>query len=72
MITFFLNGFPVCRNLFVLLFLVTSCLVVAVQPYMEWIAIKKNSQGIASISIIRMNVSVLLNTYLDFEVIFSS
>ena len=32
--TFFLNWFPVSANLFVL---VTSCLVVAVQPCMEWI-----------------------------------
>ena len=31
---FFLNRFPVCFNLFTLLFLVTPCLVVAVQP--EW------------------------------------
>ena len=29
---FFLNRFPVCFNLFVLLFLVTPCLVVVVQP----------------------------------------
>ena len=34
---FFLNRFLVCCNIFVLLFLVTSCLVVAVQPCMEWI-----------------------------------
>ena len=39
---FFLNGFAVCFNLFVLLFLVTPCLVVAVQPCMEWISIKIN------------------------------
>ena len=32
---FFLNRFPVCCNLFVLLFLVPPCLVVAVQPCME-------------------------------------
>ena len=32
---FFLKRFPVCFNLFVLLFLVTSCLVVTVQPCME-------------------------------------
>ena len=32
---FFLNRFPVCFNLFMLLFLVTPCLVVAVQPCME-------------------------------------
>ena len=32
---FFLNKFPLCFNLFVLLFLVTPCLVVAVQPCME-------------------------------------
>ena len=32
---FFLIRFPVCFNLFVLLFLVTPCLIVAVQPCME-------------------------------------
>ena len=32
---FFLKRFPVCCNLFVLLFLVTPCLVVAVQPFVE-------------------------------------
>ena len=32
---FFLKGFPVCFNLFVLLFLATPCLVVAVQPCIE-------------------------------------
>ena len=32
---FFLNRFPVCFNLFVLFFLVTPCLAVAVQPCME-------------------------------------
>ena len=37
----FLNRFPVCFNLFVLLFLETPCLVVAVQPCMEWTSIKK-------------------------------
>ena len=35
------NRFPVSCNLFVLLFLVTPCLVVAVQPCREWIPIKK-------------------------------
>ena len=35
---FFLKRFPVCFNLFVLLFLVTPCLVVAVQLCMEWIS----------------------------------
>ena len=40
---FFLNRFPVCSNLFVLLFLVTPCPVVAVQPCMEWIPMKKKS-----------------------------
>ena len=34
---FFVRRFPVCFNLFVLLFLVTPCLVVAVQPCMECI-----------------------------------
>ena len=41
---FFLNIFPVCFSLFVLLFLVTPCLVVAVQLCMEWIPIKKKKQ----------------------------
>ena len=40
---FFLSRFPICCNLFILLFLVTPYLVVAVQPYMEWITIKKKS-----------------------------
>ena len=40
---FFLNRCPVYVNLFVLLFLATLCLVVAVQPCMEWIPIKKVS-----------------------------
>ena len=34
-----------CSNLFVLLFLVTPCIVVAVQSCMEWIPIKKNGKG---------------------------
>ena len=38
----FLNRFSVCFNLFVLLFLVTPYLVLAVQPCMEWIPIKRN------------------------------
>ena len=38
---FFLNRFPVCFNIFVFLFLVTPYLVVAVQPCIEWILIKK-------------------------------
>ena len=38
---FFLRRFPVCFSLLVLLFLVTPCLVVAVQPCMEWIPIRK-------------------------------
>ena len=36
---FFLNRVPVCFNLFVLLYLVTSYLAEAVQPYVEWIPI---------------------------------
>ena len=46
---FFLNRFPVCLNLFVFLFLVTPCLVVAVQPSMEWIPIKKKCLGASGI-----------------------
>ena len=42
---FFLKRFPVCFNLFVLLFLATPCLVVCVQPCMEWILIKKIRKG---------------------------
>ena len=41
---FFLNRFPACFNLFVLPFLVTPCLVVAVQPCMERIPIKKKKK----------------------------
>ena len=33
-----------CSNLLVFLFLLTSCLVVAVQPCMEWIPIKKKDR----------------------------
>ena len=46
---FFLNKFPACFNLFVFCFLVTPCLVVAVQPCIEWIQIRKKKQvvGIA-------------------------
>ena len=40
-IRFFLNRFPVYFNLFVLLFLVTPCLVVAVEPCIKWIPINK-------------------------------
>ena len=38
---FFLKRFLVIFNLFVLLSLVTPCLAVAAEPYMEWIPIKK-------------------------------
>ena len=40
-IRFFLNRFPVYFNLFVLLFLVTPCLVVAVEPCIKGILINK-------------------------------
>ena len=40
---FSLVRFPVCFNLFMLLFLVTPCLAVAVQLCTEWIPIKKKS-----------------------------
>ena len=33
--SFFVKRFPTCFNFFVLLFLVTPCLLLAVQPYME-------------------------------------
>ena len=36
---FFLKTFTVCFNLFVLLFFITPCLVVHVQPYMERIPV---------------------------------
>ena len=41
--SFFLKRFPGCFYLFVLLFLVTPCLVVAVWLCVEWISIKKKS-----------------------------
>ena len=40
LLVFFVKRFPVSFNLFVLLLLVTPCLVVAVQPCIEWIPIK--------------------------------
>ena len=46
---FFLNRFPACFNLSVLLFVVTPCFVVQLQPCMEWIPIKKKSIGHFSI-----------------------
>ena len=46
---FFLNTFPVCFNFFVLLFLVTPCLVVAVQPSMARILIKKKKKKILTV-----------------------
>ena len=42
---FFLNRFPVCFKLFMLLFLVTPYLVVAAQRCMEWISIKKKKRA---------------------------
>ena len=39
--SFFLNSFPVAFNLLVFLFPVTPCLIVAVQPCMEWIPFKE-------------------------------
>ena len=44
---FFLNRYPVCFNLFVLTFLVTPCLLVAVRPCMEWISIRKRKKKIS-------------------------
>ena len=41
---FFLTRFPACCILFVLLFLVTPSLVVAVQPCIGWIPIKKQQK----------------------------
>ena len=41
----FLTRFPVCFNIFVVLFLLTPCLVVAVQSCMESIPIKKKVCG---------------------------
>ena len=42
-IRFFLNRFPVYFNLFVLLFLVTPCLVVAAEPCIKGILINKKT-----------------------------
>ena len=38
---FFLNRFSICFNLFVIRFHLIPCLLVGVQPCMEWILIKK-------------------------------
>ena len=59
---FFLNRFPVCLNLFLFLFLVTPCLVVAVQPCMEWIPIKKKK------TTVKLN-SLLKIIPIDFELV---
>ena len=42
---FSLNRFPLCCNLFLLLFLVIPCLVLTAQPCIEWIPIKKKSSS---------------------------
>ena len=65
---FFLDRFPVCLNIFVFLFLVTPCLVVAVQPCIEWIPIKKNSLDSILDSIDSLVTHVrhpILNSYYD-------
>ena len=59
---FFLNRFFVCCNLFVLLFLVTPCVVVAVQSCMEGIPIKKNKVK-PSWEIFRSTHNSLLNNF---------
>ena len=46
---FFLNRFTVCCNLFVLLFLVTPCLIVTVQSCMERIPIKKKISALSKL-----------------------
>ena len=56
---FFLNRFPLCFNLFVLLFLVRVCLVVAIQPCMEWNPIKKKIGR----SLLRVNPQLLKKNY---------
>ena len=38
---FFINRFPAGFNLFVLIFLLTPCLVVSLQPCSEWTPVKK-------------------------------
>ena len=38
---FFINRFPACFNLFVLIFLLTPCPVVSLQPCSEWTPVKK-------------------------------
>ena len=55
-----LKRFPVCFSLSELLFLVTPCLIVAVQPCMEWIPIKKTIlmwNVIYKANLIRKNIS---------------
>ena len=42
---FFLSRYSLFSNLYVLLFLLTPCLAVTVQPCMEWIPIKKQKQN---------------------------
>ena len=47
---FFLNRFPVCFTLFVILFLVTQCLMMAVQPCIEWIPNFKKLSNLVRLS----------------------
>ena len=41
---FFINRFPACFNLFVLIFLLIPCLVVSLQPCSEWTPVKKKKE----------------------------
>ena len=58
----FWTDFLYAVTFFVLLFLVTPCLVVAVQPCMEWIPIKKKSEKVCVL--IWRNFDSFANTYL--------
>ena len=55
----FLKRFSVYFNLLVLLFLATPCLVVAVQPCMEWIPIKKRKKKFVLDSLINKVANLL-------------
>ena len=61
-----LNRFPVWFNIFVLLFCVTSCLVVVIQPYTKWILLKKMIKWFWLYAMVKATVSGVLASIITF------
>ena len=62
---FFLNIFSVCWNLFCASFLVTPCLVVAVQPCMEWISIFFKKKALSMWNILTISTEINYKQYTE-------